>query len=556
MSSPKPWTCTGKDKNGNPGSAGEHPPHQNFGEFCTHPSGCSLTRNDVAGGGGGDKKLPKWLVPAGAAAGAAAVLGGIVLATSGGGGSKPNLGTARGGGNCLAVSSTDVVSQSATNGEYISQGEKILLPPTNPQSISQKEEAAEAFAEGDWQRAIEKYQLAANADPNDPETKIYLNNARARKQSKGAPRTIAVAIPISTSPDEAKEILRGVALSQDQFNNETPTPSCLMEVALVDVGDSETSIDLAQDLVDSPAIVGVLGHGSDEFSQAAVQVYQDGGLTVLSPLTMSVSMSPGGQSILKVLPYQEGSGQMLDGYLTQTSKTLIDYARTQLVEDPVVAVFFNSDINYSKRLKDRFVMAMEEERVSVTPLDITSDLPTLSGVNADNTITSATQAGANVAFMALTKDRLTSAISIAQANAEQNRPLLMLGADELFSPTILIEGEDAIEDLVLAIPWRWTPEDPFAMQASAMWRGRVSWRTATSFDATEAIAATLRAQNDEGDGGLDRAGVAEQLRRGEPISGVAADFDVFRNGIPLVQAVRGEGGPRGSDYRFDPIEDY
>ena len=142
----------------------------------------------------------------------------------------------------------------------------------------------------------------------------------------------------------------------------------------------------------------------------------------------------------------------------------------------------------------------------------------------------------------------------ARGNVAQNNPLLLLGADELFSPSLLIEGGSAVEGMVLAIPWSWSDDDPFAQQAAAMWQGRVSWRTATAFDATEALAGALKGQNPDQTGGLNRAEVVNRLRQGQPISGVAADFNVFAQGIPLVEVVRGEGGPSGSNYRFDPVD--
>ncbi|KPQ38002.1 MAG: ABC-type branched-chain amino acid uptake system substrate-binding component LivK [Phormidium sp. OSCR] len=556
MSAPKPWTCTGKDKNGNPAASGEHPPHTNYGPFCTYGS-CTLSREEVVSdkqtGPGGNK----FLIPGAIAVGVLALVGGgMALLSPGGdgGGGRGGSEMTPAGGNCLAGEFEGFISEQASQGRFISQGEQVLLTGTQPQNISQKRDAAQSFQNGDWQRALEQYQFAASSDPNDPEAKIYLNNARARLRSDALPRTIAVAIPISSNPDEAREILRGVALSQDQFNNSSPTPDCLMEVALVDVDRSEESIEIAEDLIASSQVLGLIGHGSDEYAQQAVQVYQDNGLTVVSPLTMSVSMSPTGTSVLRVLPYQEGSGQMLDGYLKRSSESLIEHASRELPSPPVVSVFFNSDVAYSRRMKDSFISTLQEKGVSVTPLDILSDISASSGGDASNMIRSATQAGANTAYLALTRGRINSALAIARANAAQNNPLLLLGADELFSPSLLIEGGSAIEGMVLAIPWSWSPEDPFAQQSAAMWQGRVSWRTATAFDATEALAGALKRQNDNEDGGLNRAEVVNRLRQGQPISGVAADFNVFAQGIPLVEAVRGEGGPSGSNYRFDPID--
>lgn len=545
------WMCDGipKDGKSHQNSPSPHEPFENFGPFC---SVCGLPKEAVVVRR--PPPFPPWLKIAAGIAVAAAAIGGMAAAMGGrDGATKPS--TATGEGNCIAIAGDSLISEKATNKEKISQGERVLILPTNPQAIAQKQDAAKVYATQDWERAIEKYELAASSDPNDPETKIYLNNAQARKQSKGTPRTLAVAIPISSSPDEAKEILRGVALSQDQFNKASPTPSCWMEVVLVDVGRADDATSIADDLSNAPSIMGVLGHGSDDISRAAVEVYQDQGLTVLSPLTMSVSLSPNKQSVLKETPYTEGSGEMLDNYLTQMSETLLDYARQTLSSPPVVAVFFNSDVDYSKRMKDRFIAVTEERDIKVTPLDITSDLPTTAAGNAENSIVSATQSGANTAFLAMTKDRVSSAIALAKANDEKGKPLMLLGADELYGPAILTDSQGAIENLVLAIPWRWTQEDQFAQQASAMWRGRVSWRTATAFDAMEALAGALREQSEERRGeGLDRAEVNQKLRQGMPISGAAADFDVFVKGIPLVKAVKGSDGPPGSEYQFDPIE--
>jgi branched-chain amino acid transport system substrate-binding protein len=44
--------------------------------------------------------------------------------------------------------------------------------------------------------------------PNDPEARIYLNNALIGNQNS---YTIAVPVPLSSNPDGAAEILRGVA---------------------------------------------------------------------------------------------------------------------------------------------------------------------------------------------------------------------------------------------------------------------------------------------------------------------------------------------------------
>jgi len=47
-----------------------------------------------------------------------------------------------------------------------------------------------------------------------------------------------------------------------------------------------------------------------------------------------------------------------------------------------------------------------------------------------------------------------TAIALAQANAAQaENSLMLIGEDELYNPTILIEGGDAIAGMVLAVPF-------------------------------------------------------------------------------------------------------
>jgi len=94
------------------------------------------------------------------------------------------------------------VSNTAKNPDLFSQGEKILL-----NSTPNKEKGAAAFKKEDWANAIAAYQLAATPQANDPEGKIYYNNAKARQ--KGNQNTIAVVVPIANDPNSAKEILRG-----------------------------------------------------------------------------------------------------------------------------------------------------------------------------------------------------------------------------------------------------------------------------------------------------------------------------------------------------------
>ncbi|MEK0189502.1 ABC transporter substrate-binding protein, partial [Microcoleus anatoxicus PTRS2] len=160
----------------------------------------------------------------------------------------------------------------------ISQGEKILL--TGGKADAEKQAGAAAFVGKNWDDAIAKYEAATKTDPNDPETKIYLNNATAQKT--GNPLTIAVVVPIGASADAAKEVLRGAALYQDQFNKSPTVPGRLLEIVIVNDEVGKT-VSIAQDLVNSSSVLGVLGHGIDSSSQDAIKTYETAGLAAISP---------------------------------------------------------------------------------------------------------------------------------------------------------------------------------------------------------------------------------------------------------------------------------
>ena len=430
-----------------------------------------------------------------------------------------------------------LLSETATpdNRALISQGEKVLLDAT-----PKKQAGAAAFAQKNWDQAIANYQQATNTNPNDPESKIYLNNAKAKKA--GNPLTMAVVVPITPSANEAKEVLRGVALAQDEFNQSPKASSRQLEVVIVNDDQTGKTLSLAEDLINFPNVLGILGHGVDLATRQAMAHYEKAGLAVLSPISVNVTADTTGQSILKTISLAPQDKELLETYLQQVSKTLANYA-AKASSPASVAVFYNSDSQYSQALKAQFIATLSQGQGKIVQeVDITAS-PSFDPATA---IAQASQAGANIAFLALSKNQVDTAIALAKANAAQaGKPLILIGGDQLYNPTILIKGDQAIAGMVLAVPWSWQPNDPFAIQAAQIWKGRISWRTATAYDATQALA-TAFSHNPT------RTGVEKQLNQGIPISGTTKEFNLFSQ-IPLVKAVPGVSGPTDSKYQFDPV---
>jgi branched-chain amino acid transport system substrate-binding protein len=79
----------------------------------------------------------------------------------------------------------------------ISFGEKNFIPGENSPA---KRAGIEAIAAKNYPEAITNLEAALATKRNDPETLIFLNNARIGNSKR---YTIAVSIPISTDPNES-----------------------------------------------------------------------------------------------------------------------------------------------------------------------------------------------------------------------------------------------------------------------------------------------------------------------------------------------------------------
>lgn len=538
MTGPKSWICDGVPKDGKSyNSAGPHPPHENYGPDCEM---CGLPREAMSVG----KTVAKTVVSGGGSKVSAGVVVAVValLLIFGSVGwflfrPKPSpepeseTGVVTNGGAVTAADPIALVSDTAVNGSLISQGEKILL--SGGGNFQLKTEAATAFAAKDWNGAIQKYQQATAQDANDPEAKIYLNNARAKQA--GNVMALAVVVPITPSPNEAREVLRGVAQYQDEFNRNNPAQ--FLEVVVVDERQASLADSLAQDLIGSSLnVLAVLGHGVDSNSRQALGNYEKNKIAALSPLNTAITKNDTGGSTVRTIPASQAT-TLLNSYLQKVGSTLANYAVKN--NTAAVAVFYNSDSPYSEQMKNEFVSALSAGGgQAVQVVDIMA--PDFDAATAINNVQ---QAGAKAAFLALSKNKVDAAVAIAKAN---NNQMALLAGDELYNPTLLVQGGEAVAGTVLAVPWRWRQDDPFARDAANLWQGRVSWRTATTYDATRALAIVLT------DHPGDRAAISAALNQGITVNNTATEFDLFQD-IPLVKAVEGKSGPTGSRYQFDPM---
>jgi ABC-type branched-subunit amino acid transport system substrate-binding protein len=451
--------------------------------------------------------------------------------------------------NCQQIDPDDLVSTCAdkTLVNLFSQGERVLLTGTS--NFENKEQAATKFMLADWDAAVTWYDKALSADPNDPEAQIYFNNAKAMQT--GNPLVIGAVIPIPLDTDTGKEILRGVATAQKKYNDSNVER--LLSVVIVDSSGAtpENTLEgqLASVLMGAKQVLGVIGHGADQYSAAILQGYAAQSVPVLAPMTIELKDPVGsGNSTLRTVPIAQGVDDLYKQYVIKALGTLIDHAKT-VKSEAKVTIVFDSTNPYSNYIKEQFETneaSLAAPGTLLKSIDIGSER-NLDGASIVNT---AKSNGSNSLLLALPGDTgVAIAISVAQSNTALGAgKLLLMGDAALYSPQLLINGDAAVNDMVLAVPWRWDENDPdFSKETASLWQGRVSWRTTAAYDVTDLFTRVLSRTP-------DRTEAFNLLQQGVEVGATQADYNVI-NSVPLVCVQPNpSAGPSGANFGFVPVE--
>ncbi len=367
----------------------------------------------------------------------------------------------------------------------ISRGDRTLFPSIN--NIP-RDKGIQSFKKADYQQAAELFKKAVEANPNDPEVRIYYNNALTRQQ--GSPFTLAVVVPVGTNTSDAQEILRGVAQAQDQFNKNKGFNGRLLEMVIANDSNKEQAKQVAQELVKDTSILGIIGHNSSDATQVALPEYAKAGLAVISPTSTSILLN---NPVFFRAVYSDESG----------GKKLAEYTYNNLKLKKAV-IFANPNSPYSNSIREVFTNEFEKLGGKVVPkpmIDLTA-----TTFDAEKEVAKSVY-GEKVQAALLFPD--TQSINIAMKitkeitnrnktlkNSPQSSPirqLKMLSGDTLYKNETLDRGGKDAEGLIITIPWfRDTLQTkPFAQKSDKIWEGGISWRTAISFDATQAFIKAL-----------------------------------------------------------------
>ncbi|MTJ17436.1 MULTISPECIES: ABC transporter substrate-binding protein [unclassified Dolichospermum] len=365
----------------------------------------------------------------------------------------------------------------------ISRGNRTFFPEINN---TYRDQGIQAFKKGNYQEAIKLFKEAVNANHNDPEVLIYYNNALARKQ--GSPFTLAVVVPIVPIRGVAQEILRGVAQAQDQFNQKNGLNRRLLEIVIANDSNTEKAKEVAQELAKDASIFGVIGHYSSEATQLALPEYEKAKLAVVSPTSASTFLN--NPVFFRAVSSSESAG-----------KTLAEYTYKNLQLKKAV-VFGNPNSLYSNNIREIFTNQFEKlggEVVRKPLIDLTASIFNPEKEVAKSVYNYKAKAALLFPDTESTNIALKIAKEITKINEilkTQNPPrpeLKMLGGASLYLNETLTSGNNNVDGLIITAPWfrESSQAKSFADKADKKWGGYISWRTAISFDATQALIKTL-----------------------------------------------------------------
>ena len=399
-------------------------------------------------------------------------------------------------------------------------GNRLLI---QDKASPDKQKGIEAFEKGDYQKAIASFKSSLARNPNDPETLIYLNNAQAGNNSV----KIAVSVPIGSNLNVAQEILRGVATAQDEINQKGGINGKKLQVEIInDENNPEIAKQVAQELVKDPQVLGVIGHNSSNASLAAAPIYQQAGLVMVSPTSFANNLSGIGQYIFRTVPNNKVMVNALADYAVNAQK------KTK------IAFCYDSQAPDTVSFKDELVAAFVSKGAQLIPTVCDLSTPNFNPTAAVN---QAIASGADGLFVQSHIDRIDTAIALAHAN--QGR-LALFTSPTMYTFQTLQVGQQAVNGLILVAPWHPLVNRSFAENMRQRWSGKINWRTATAYDATEAIIAGLQQ-------GTERASLQQALHsRGFTVPGATGAVRFAPSGDRIGNPVIIQVQSNGSNYQF------
>lgn len=332
----------------------------------------------------------------------------------------------------------------------------------------------------------------------DPETRIYLNNAKILNLIERGEipaqqvRAIAVAAPLkylegTDISNQALEMLRGIAQGQEQAIDD----KLYLLVAIANDGNNkERASDIAEQLGTNKRILAAIGHYSSSIVEAALPKYQQNRLPLVSPGSTSVQLS-GQRYLYRIPPNDAAAGKKIADYLTVQAnhrKVAIFWTKGETFSESLKGEIEKQNTLSNDQILNRSIGRWQEEI-----FNLGSDT-----FNPEAALLEAKEQGVTSIVLipdGLANTALENAYDVILANKDPN--LTIIGADTLYTNRTTKEvGKNPIANKILVtVPWHWqdNKNDKFSKGTDDLWGTKqVSWLTATAYDATLVLAKAIR----------------------------------------------------------------
>ncbi|MEM7794282.1 MAG: ABC transporter substrate-binding protein [Cyanobacteria bacterium P01_C01_bin.118] len=347
----------------------------------------------------------------------------------------------------------------------LSQGEQVLLLTS---TLPLKADGADALIAGDYDAAVRALEQAREVDMSDPETLIYLNNARI---GDNPAHSFAVIAPLSNTPEAAAHLLRGVAQAQTEINQAEGVEGTPVRIIVADdQGEVAIAEAIATELSQSTDVLGVIGHSSAATADAAAAIYAS-----------------------ETLPFVSATGSASQSLLSSDlpiAKALAFYM--DKLNHRTAILFYDGNSDYSLNFRGNFQQALKTYNGTMTAEINLADLPDSAPTGTPEAEIFALSPGNSPLETA------KNSIEIIPNDKVDHFYRHVFGGHELFSPEVLELFGSMATGTILAVPDSiyQSPASPFSESPSSLWQTPVDWTTSATYNTIQTMVAGVQTAPD------------------------------------------------------------
>jgi ABC-type branched-subunit amino acid transport system substrate-binding protein len=363
-------------------------------------------------------------------------------------------------------------------------------------------------------------------DKNSSESIIYKSNRKALRIAANPfnrPFKIATSLPINwvKGTFTAEEVLRGVAIAQQEWNNDKKHKNSQMIVLVADDGydnpDKEETVarEVAKKLTVQKDILGVVGHFSSATTQATADVYEKNNVVLISPTSTAIRCNESANES------NESSGCLkLNKYVFRTAlseetviKNLLRYINQTAKDKSKIAIIYEEDDPYSRLYKSIFMKQAEKSRDKnrievVNPSNAIDkcDASALGQLNLSRCFSFIQAEKVNTLLLIPSQKNNAWVEKVIEFNREKNYTIL--GSDTMYQENFInVNGKtrEETEGMLISLSWHRRIDSKSSCnnqslelecRAAKVFIGQranefrplgINWRTATGYDAAEAL---------------------------------------------------------------------